>query len=66
MSTDPKELLRSSVRAAQERYGADTAAAREARREAFTKAQRDGLTLREIGEAVGLHHSRVGQVIEGK
>ena len=66
MPSDPKVALRASVRAAQKRYEADTAAAREARREAFTKAQRDGLTLREIGEAVGLHHSRVGQVIEGK
>ena len=66
MATDPKEVLRDSVRAAQERYEADTEAARRARRDAFTKAQREGLTLRDIGEAAGLHHSRIGQIIEGK
>ncbi len=66
MPTDPKAVLRASVRAAQERYQTDTEAARAWRREAFTKAQREGLTLRDIGEAVGLHHSRVGQIIEGR
>lgn len=66
MPTDPKESLRASVRTAQEQYEADTAATREARREAFAKAQREGLSLREIAEEVGLHRSRVGQILEGK
>jgi DNA-directed RNA polymerase specialized sigma24 family protein len=66
MSTDPKEPLRASVRAAQERYEADIETTREARRQAFATAQAEGLSLREISEEVGLHLSRIGQIIEGK
>lgn len=63
---DPKDDLRSSVRAAQERYESDTEAARERRRLAFAKAQKEGLSHSEIASEVGLHKSRVGQIIEGK
>ena len=63
---DPKNRLRASVRAAQERYEVDTEATREARRKAFAEAQQEGLSLREISEEVGLHLSRIGQIIEGK
>jgi uncharacterized membrane protein len=66
MPSDPKETLRAAVRAAQERYEAESETARQARREAFEEAQESGLTLREIGEAVGLHHTRVGQIIRGE
>jgi DNA-directed RNA polymerase specialized sigma24 family protein len=66
MPTDPKAALRASVRAAQDRYDAESEAAREARRDAWAKAQEEGLTLREIGEVVGLHHTRVGQIIRGE
>jgi DNA-directed RNA polymerase specialized sigma24 family protein len=66
MPTDPKAPLRASVRAAQERYESDIESAREGRREAFAKAQEEGLSLREISEVVGLHTSRIGQIIEGK
>jgi DNA-directed RNA polymerase specialized sigma24 family protein len=66
MPTDPKEALRASVRAAQERYEADIEATREARRQAFAKAQAEGLSHSEIAAEVGLHKSRVGQIIEGK
>ncbi|MBS1882339.1 MAG: hypothetical protein JSS97_05220 [Actinobacteria bacterium] len=60
MPTDPKHAARRSVLAAQERYDANTEATRKARREAFAKAQEEGLSLREI---VGLDHSRIGQII---
>jgi DNA-directed RNA polymerase specialized sigma24 family protein len=66
MPTDPKEALRTAVRTAAERYEAEAGAARQARREAFAKAQGEGLTLREIGEVVGLHHTRVSQIIRGE
>jgi DNA-directed RNA polymerase specialized sigma24 family protein len=66
MPTDPKDAIRIAVRAAQDCYEAEAAAARTARREAFAKAHQEGLSLRDIGQAVGLHHSRVGQIIEGK
>jgi DNA-directed RNA polymerase specialized sigma24 family protein len=66
MPTGPKSALRASVRAAQERYESDTEATRQARREAFAKAQAEGLSHSEIAAEVGLHKSRVGQIIEGK
>jgi DNA-directed RNA polymerase specialized sigma24 family protein len=66
MPTDPKDALRASVRAAQDRYDAESETAKKARRDAWAKAQEDGLTLREIGEIVGLHHTRVGQILRGE
>jgi DNA-directed RNA polymerase specialized sigma24 family protein len=54
-----------AVKAAQQQFERDSKAAREDRRKAFSKAQRDGLSLREIGELVGLDHSRIGQIIRG-
>jgi DNA-directed RNA polymerase specialized sigma24 family protein len=53
------------VKAAQRQFERDSQAARRARRQAFAKAQKNGLSLREIGELVGLDHSRVGQIIRG-
>lgn len=54
-----------AVKVAQKQFERDSKAAREARRNAFTKAQKDGLSLRQVGELVGLDHSRVGQIIRG-
>jgi hypothetical protein len=64
--TDPKAALRATVRVAQARYEGEAEAARRARREAFAEAQRGGLSLSEIAAEVGLHRSRIGQIIEGK
>jgi DNA-directed RNA polymerase specialized sigma24 family protein len=67
MSDEPKRKAASkAVKAAQKQFARDSKVAREARRKAFAKAQRDGLSLREIGELVGLDHSRVGQIIRGE
>lgn len=38
--------------------------ARIARREAFERAREAGLTLREIGEAAGLHLTRVREILD--
>lgn len=57
---------RRAARAAQKQYERDAAAAQRARREAFIAAQKAGLSLRAIGEEVGLHHTRVGQIIRGE
>jgi DNA-directed RNA polymerase specialized sigma24 family protein len=54
-----------AVKAAQRQFQRDSKAARDARRKAFAQAQKKGLSLREIGELVGLDHSRVGQIIRG-
>jgi len=61
----PPEKTKSlkAVRAAQKQFERDSSAAQEARRKAFTQAQKEGLSLREIGEAVGLHHTRISQII---
>lgn len=53
------------VKVAQKQFERDSKATRDARRKAFAKAQKSGLSLREIGELVGLDHSRVGQIIRG-
>lgn len=67
MPTDPKrKAANSAVKAAQKQFERDSNAAREARRKAFAKAQREGLSLRDIGKLVGLDHSRVRQVIRGE
>jgi hypothetical protein len=60
------EKARRAVRAAQARFERDQNAAQEARRKAFAEAQKAGLTLRDIGEEVDLHHTRVLQIIQGK
>jgi DNA-directed RNA polymerase specialized sigma24 family protein len=66
MPGDPKrKAAAQEVKAAQRQFERDSKAARKARRKAFAKAQKDGLSLREIGELVGLDHSRVGQIIRG-
>lgn len=66
MADDPRrKAAAKEVKAAQKQFEHDSKAARDARRKAFAKAQKDGLSLREIGELVGLDHSRVGQIIRG-
>jgi DNA-directed RNA polymerase specialized sigma24 family protein len=65
VADEAKRNASRAVKAAQKQFERDSKAAREARRKAFAKAQKDGLSLREIGELVGLDHSRVGQIIRG-
>lgn len=67
MPDNPKRKAASkAVKVAQKQFERDSKAAREARRKAFTKAQKAGLSLAEIGEEVGLHRSRVAQIIADK
>lgn len=67
MSDDAKrEAAGKAVRAAQKQFERDSKAARNARRKAFAQAQKAGLSLRDIGELVGLDHSRVGQIIRSE
>jgi hypothetical protein len=54
---------RRAVRAAQAKFKRDQDAARKERREAFADAQRAGLSLRDISAEVGLHHTRVAEII---
>jgi DNA-directed RNA polymerase specialized sigma24 family protein len=61
-----RKAVSKAVKAAQRQFERDSKAAREARRKAFAQAQREGLSLRDIGELVGLDRSRVGQIIRGE
>lgn len=60
-----KAEARKAVRAAQKQFERDSKATREARRKAFAKAQAAGLSLREIAEETGLHHSTVSEIARG-
>jgi lambda repressor-like predicted transcriptional regulator len=67
MPDDPNHAAaRKEVRAAQKQFEREREDSRRARRTAFAKAQKAGLSLREIAEEVGLHHSSVAEIIEGK
>lgn len=57
---------RKAVRAAQKQFEREQKESRQSRREALTRAQKAGLSLREIAEEAGLHHSSVAEIIEGE
>ena len=61
-----RKAARKEVRNAQQQFERERKTSRRARREAFAKAQKSGLSLREIAEEAGLHHSSVAEIIEGK
>jgi hypothetical protein len=68
MPSDPKQKARADLRKAQaefERAGAQRENLSSARRKSFERAKKAGLTLREIGDQVGLHHTRVGEILRG-
>jgi len=66
MANDPKQKALAAAQRAQLAYERDVEAAREARRKSFEQAQRAGHSLRDIGDAVGLHRSRVGEILRGE
>jgi DNA-binding NarL/FixJ family response regulator len=67
MQDDAKRrAARKAVRDAQTAFQRDAEAVREARRRAFADALSAGLSLREIAEETGLHHSTVAEIARGK
>jgi hypothetical protein len=66
MADDAKAKVRRTVREAQAKFVREQDAAQQARRTAFAEAQKTGLSLRDIGDEVGLHRSRIAQIIAGK
>ena len=65
MPADPKQKARAAVREAQAGFEQDAAEVREARRKAFADARAAGLSLREIAQETGLHHSTVAEIARG-
>jgi hypothetical protein len=63
---DAKAKARQDLRRVQAEFERKTNEARRERLESFKRAQKAGLTLREIAEEVGLHHTRIGQIIRGE
>lgn len=66
MPANARDKARADAERAQRQYERDLDKARGARRKSFERAQKVGLSLREIGESVGLHHSRVAEIIRGE
>ncbi len=58
----PDDAKRQAVRDAQKQFERDAEAVRKARRKAFAGAIAAGLSLREIAEETGLHHSTVAEI----
>ncbi len=69
MADDAKAKARKAVRRAQtdfERSGERHEQMRDARRKSFEEARTAGLSMREIGEAAGLHFTRVARILQRK
>ncbi len=62
MPVASKKKALADVKRAQRDFERDAEAVREARRKAFADALSAGLSLREIAEETGLHHSTVAEV----
>jgi DNA-directed RNA polymerase specialized sigma24 family protein len=66
MADPAEQKARRAVRDAQAKFERDQGAVQDARRKAFAEAQAAGLSLRDIAEEIGLHHTRVRQIIRGE
>jgi vacuolar-type H+-ATPase subunit E/Vma4 len=66
MDRTEEQKARRVVRAAQAQYEGEHEKSRAARRQAFTAAQKSGLSLRQIADEAGMHHSTVAEIIAGK
>jgi len=66
MADAAEQKARRAVRDAQAKFERDQGAVQEARRKAFAEAQAAGLSLRDIAAEIGLHHTRVRQIIRGE
>jgi DNA-directed RNA polymerase specialized sigma24 family protein len=66
MPADPKPKAREELRRAQDQYEREAEAVKDTRRKAFADAHAAGLSLREIAGVVGLHYSRVSEILSGK
>lgn len=63
---DPKEKAREDLRRVQGNFERKVKEAHDERLASFKRAQKAGLSLREIAGEVGLHWTRVGELLRGK
>jgi len=61
--TPEQKAARKALRRIQGDFERKVADARRERRECFEQAQKAGLSLREIADEVGLHYTRVGEIL---
>jgi hypothetical protein len=66
MANDPKGKALADAKRAQLDFKRNVAAAREARRKSFERAQKAGSSLRDIGSAVDLHPTRIREILRGE
>jgi DNA-directed RNA polymerase specialized sigma24 family protein len=66
MADGDKQKARKNLQRAQANFERKLEDARTGRRESFERAQEAGLSLREIAAEVGLHWTRVGEILRGK
>jgi hypothetical protein len=63
---DAKQKARDDLRRARVKFEQKLGEAHAERLASFKRAQKAGLSLREIAAEVGLHWTRVGQILRGK
>jgi hypothetical protein len=63
---DPKEKARQDLRRAKGSFERKTKEAHDERLASIRRAQKAGLSLREIAAEVGMHWTRVGELLRGK
>jgi hypothetical protein len=66
MVMDAAEKARRDLRRAQANYERTVGKAKAERLESFKQAQKAGLSLRDISKEVGLHWTRIGQLLRGE
>lgn len=66
MADAAKEKARRDLRRAQASFERKVGEAHAERLESFRRAQDSGLSLREISKEVGLHWTRVGELLRGE
>ena len=66
MANDAKQKAREDLRRVQSEFKRRQDEARAARFASFERAQKAGLSLRDIAEEVGLHWTRVGEILRGE
>jgi len=66
MADAKREKARRDLRRAQANFDRKVKEAHAERLESFRRAQKAGLSLREISNEVGLHWTRIGEILRGK